>query len=178
MMRFGVMLGSVWLVPWVAFAQAAAEAASDKVAEVVTSPPIALDPVIVGVQALMTIGNEYGWKAASSLSLIFLVNIFRLSISPLLPAKAQWEAWPKWVKMTTIGVLAFVGILLFGIFVGAGALMSVPPAIGIALGAIGMYEVGDALAQLLDKLLPGLKDTAIRKALAILLPLPIKKDAA
>lgn len=121
---------------------------------------------------------QHGPIAAIGAGLMVLLRIFRLPfLQGLLPAKAQWAAWPLWLKWVAPFALGFVGTLISGLAaklaLGSVVVAAVTSGVGAILLHHGTKFVGEAV---LPPQTPA-SQNPLKQALGLIVPFPKSKQA-
>jgi hypothetical protein len=103
------------------------------------------------VEALGQAYEQAGWWGVLAVSLMVVVNVYRLEVVQMavvkLNPKAGWAAWPQWVKLLVPFALSFVGALILKVVGGLGWGAAIAGAIGTALTAIGGHHAIKTIGQ-------------------------------
>ena len=120
---------------------------------------------------------KFGPMGGLAALLMFAIRLYQLpGIQTMLPSRARWDRLTPVAKVALPFLLSLAGSLLLAVLGGATVLSSLPAAIGVALGAIGLHHatkaVGSAMYDRELKSNSRYEPTPLRKSAGLIVPLP------
>lgn len=127
------------------------------------------------LEAVASAYDNAGWLAAVATLLMFGIRIYRVgAIQDILPAAAQWSAWPMWARYLVPFLLAFAGSLILALVGKVAVGVAIAGALTAALSSIGMHKGTKALGKAesaVRGLTPGYQPSPFRKIVSAIFPI-------